>query len=110
MAATISINGVTYEGNSISISNGVIRIDDKMVDTKSAKRITIDVNGSVESVKVDSCDRLFVAGDVGSFKTTSGSLSCGDVNGDVNTVSGSVKCGKVAGSVKTVSGSVSSRS
>jgi len=103
---TVIINGVTYTGHgSITVVNGRVTIDGKDV-TPDAKEVHIEVNGNVESLSVDACRAINVAGNVGDLSTQSGDVKCGDVAGSVQTMSGDVRCGAVRGSVKTMSGDI----
>ena len=62
--ASIKVNGVSYQGRTISINNGKVIIDGKdgSVDEKV---ITISVDGNVESLIVDQCQTIRVTGHVG---------------------------------------------
>lgn len=105
----IQINGKVYQGNSISIKNGNIIIDGNKVETDE-KQISIIVNGNIESIDADSCERIEVTGNIGKISTVSGDVRIsGDVNGSVKTISGDVRCGNVSGSVDTVSGDIEHR-
>lgn len=105
----ISINGTKYQGNNIVVSNGKVIIDGKDF-TPDTKQINISVEGNIEELNVDTCDKVTVTGNVKHIFTTSGDV---DVNGNVamgiQTVSGDVDCGDVSGSISTVSGSVKHR-
>lgn len=105
---TVSINGRTYQGNNVSMSNGRIIIDGRDVteDTKDDRQITISIDGNIESLSVGHCDKVTVNGECGSVSTTSGDVNCGSVKGSVKTVSGDVDCKDVGGSVETLSGDV----
>lgn len=104
--STIVINGVSYSGNSIVVSNNKVIIDGKDM-TPNEKQITIMVDGDVNDLNISSCNKLTVNGNVNELSTQSGSVNIsGDVNGSVKTMSGSVNCGKISGSVKTMSGSI----
>ena len=120
--STITINGVTYQsGNSIVAVGNKVMIDGKDV-TPDAKVISITVDGSIDSISADYCQKIAVNGNVksittqsgdieckdvtGSVKTMSGDVEAGNVGGDISTMSGDVKCGTVAGSVKTTSGDI----
>jgi hypothetical protein len=89
---TVTINGTTYTGNSVSINDNGIVIDGNIVSNLSSLGINI-------SVRIDgNCD---------SVNTTSGDISInGEVTGNVSTVSGDVKCNNISGSVRTVSGDI----
>jgi DUF4097 and DUF4098 domain-containing protein YvlB len=108
----IIINGlqvITNSNNvnsSISIVNGKIFIDGKD-HTPDSKNITIQINGDVEYINVDVCDKVTVTGNVSAIKTTSGNIEVkGNVAHNIKTVSGDVKCGEVKGNIQTVSGDI----
>lgn len=107
--STIKINGVTIvsaNGGSISVSNGRVVVDGQDV-TPDEKQISIEVQGNVDRLDVDACERIIVAGTVGALSTRSGDVECGTVSGGIHTMSGSVTCnGDITGSVQTMSGDV----
>ncbi len=105
---TISINGRSYSGNNVSISNGVVTIDGQVqLDGAKLPTITINVQGNLDSLKVDSCREVDVTGDVNNLQTMSGDVRVsGSVFGRVETLSGNVKAGSIAGNVKTLSGNI----
>ena len=101
----ITINGKTYSGNNLTISNNRVYIDGKE-QTEDSKTINITVTGDINSIKVDACNDFTVTGSVGSVQTMSGDVECGDVTGSISTMSGDVTCKKVGGSVSSLSGKV----
>jgi len=104
--STFTINGNTYSGNSIVVTNGKVFINGKDV-TPDSKEINISVEGSVEELKVDACNKVSVTGSVKNISTKSGDVDVtGDVDGDIQTMSGDVDCGHVQGSVSTMSGDI----
>ena len=104
--STIIINGNTYSGNSIVVTNGKVIINGKDV-TPDGKELNISVEGSIEELKVDTCNKVSVTGSVKSISTKSGDIEVtGDVDGSVQTMSGDVDCGHVQGSVSTMSGDI----
>ena len=120
--STITINGVTYQGgNSIVAIGNKVLIDGKDV-TPDAKVININVDGNVDELTVDYCQKIVIngnannvrtsSGDVeckdvtGSINSTSGDIEAGNIGGNINTTSGDVRCGTVAGSVRTLSGDI----
>lgn len=110
---TIVINGVVIQGsgrnNNVTIRGTRVIIDGKDV-TPDAKEINIVVNGSIEKIEADACDKISVTGDVGNIRTQSGDVDVsGNVSGSVQTMSGDVDCGNIAGSVSTMSGDVKHR-
>lgn len=88
-SVTINGNTITASG-SIVVSNGKIIVNGKDV-TPNAREISIQITGNVERLEVDACQKLSVSGDVGSLKTKSGDVDCGNVGGSISTMSGDVK-------------------
>ena len=91
----VIINGVSYAGNSVSISGNKILIDGINV-TPDAKEITVQVDGNIESIDIDSCNSFLMNGSAGRVRST---------NGDIE-INGNVRCGAVGGSVKTKNGNI----
>ena len=78
--------------------------------TPDSKNITITVEGNVETLEVEACTKISVAGDVSSLSTVSGDVEVGGhVLGNVQTMSGDVDCGNVGGNISTMSGDVKHR-
>ena len=100
----ININGVSYQGNSISVTNGKVLIDG--VDAGiEGKEISIVVDGDLGSLSVDSCNYVKVSGNCDQVKTMSGDIEVGgDVMGDCKTMSGDIACGHIFGGAETKSG------
>ena len=104
--STIIINGNTYSGNSIVVTNGKVIINGKDV-TPDSKEITISVDGNIDELKVDACNKVSVNGNVSNIKTQSGDVDIsGDVSGGIQTMSGDIDCFNVGGSISTMSGDV----
>ena len=101
----IKINGKVYQSNNVSIINNKVIVDGVVIDLE--KSLTVNVEGNIESLNVDACNSVTVAGTVCKLKTTSGNVKCGDVAGDVNTMSGDVDAKIIHGSVETMSGDIS---
>jgi hypothetical protein len=124
--SSITINGNTYSGNNIVVTNGKVFVNGKDV-TPDSKHITITVEGNVDEIKVDVCSGVSILGNVkninttsgdvivtgevsGSVETTSGDVEIGgNVTGNVETTSGDVECQNISGSVSTVSGDIKHR-
>lgn len=105
--ASVTINGVSYVGNSISISDDKVVIDGVVQAALQTDRIVnVALNGDVENLKLTS-GSVKVAGNAGSVSTTSGDITCMDVGGSVSTVSGNVTARNISGKVSTVSGDIS---
>lgn len=104
---TVTINGKTFSSKrSISVSNGKVVIDG--VDlTPESKEINITVNGNIDKLEVDACNKVSIVGKVDNVKTMSGDVDIkGDVSGNISTMSGDVDCFNVGGSISTMSGDV----
>jgi DUF4097 and DUF4098 domain-containing protein YvlB len=109
--ATITINGLTITGGrNVSIQNGRVIVDGTDV-TPESKQINISINGNVERLEADACQKITITGDVGAVKTMSGDVDVtGAISGSVKTMSGNVDCGgSIAGSVSTMSGDIKQR-
>ena len=107
--SSIKINGNTYTGNNIVVSNGKVIIDGKDV-TGDSKEINIKVEGNIDTLTIDACNKLEIAGDVSNVKTLRGDVDItGNVNGSIQTMSGDVDCGNVGGSISTMSGDIKHR-
>ena len=105
----IIINGNNYSGNNVIISNGKVIIDGKDV-TPDSKNIEIKVDGNIEQLSVDACNKVEITGNVSNVKTKSGDVDIsGDVSGSIQTMSGDVDCGNVGGSISTMSGDVKNK-
>ena len=104
----IVIGNKTFTGNNITVSNNQIIIDGKDVTDSlpEQKTYNIEVTGDIQTLNVDACNNLTVKGTVGSIKTLSGDVDCGDVTGSVTTMSGDVECKNISGSVSTMSGKI----
>lgn len=109
----IKINGKTYNGNSVSIVNGIVTIDGVVQD--DGKRVSGDVRlvveGDLVSLKTDLSVTMtgnvqgdvdaggsVACGNVGKNVDAGGSVNCDNVGGDVD-AGGSVNCGRVSGRV-----------
>lgn len=99
---TVNINGRIYNGNNISIRDGVVSIDgviQKDQDVRGAVEIRV-LSGMVARLDTDlsvNCNDVGVV-------NAGGSVNCDDVAGNVS-AGGSVNCDDVGGSV-TAGGSV----
>lgn len=108
---TVVINGKTMRVNgTVSIINGKVLCNGKPIEDLESideKVINISINGDVEKIDVDACDRIEVTGKVNYIKTMRGDIEVhGDVTGDVKTMSGDIDCGNVGGNASTMSGDV----
>lgn len=105
----IVINGRVYNGRSISINNGKIIIDGDISVKEESKTINIYIEGNVEQLSVDACEKVMVNGFVNTLSTMSGDVECGNVNQSVSTQSGDVECENVGGNISTQSGDIKAK-
>lgn len=109
VSGSVTINGKSYSGNNITVSNGTVIIDGVVQDGEHlGYNIQIDIIGNVGEIETSS-GNVTVSGDVSDVSTSSGDVKCGDVTGNINTSSGDVVCGNVGGKIKTSSGDVNHR-
>lgn len=103
----ITINGKSYNGNSVTVINGKVMVDGKPADTSDDKVINIWVNGNIETLDIDYCDSLDIKGDCGTVNTQNSNVKIsGNVWGSVESKNGNITCGNVGGSVKTKNGNI----
>lgn len=102
----IIINGKRFVGKNVSIKNGEIVVDGVNV-TPNEKTINIEVAGNIETLKVDSCDKIIVTGDVTNLQNGSGDITCKNISGSTTSGSGNIEVeGYIGGNVQTGSGDV----
>ena len=104
----VVINGKKYSGNSVSVMDNKVFIDGKRVDqSDDEKVINIVVEGNINSLEVDSCEKLEVTGNCGNVASKNGNIRInGDVSGDVTNKNGDIDCFNVGGDVSTKNGDV----
>lgn len=109
---SVTINGVSYTGNNITINgSGEVIVDGVSQTTIESKNISVYVNSECcGDITTSSGDVNIETGCVVvDIKTVSGDITChSNVDGNVNTVSGDVTTfGNIHGRVQTASGDVS---
>lgn len=94
---TIVVNGDVIRGqkiNSMVINGGRITIDGKSLselDVEDEKVINITIQGDVERLEVDYCDKLTVTGNAKRVKSTQGDIEIhGNVEGDCHANMGNI--------------------
>lgn len=118
MSKIIMGNGkvVTLNGN-LSMRDGKWFVNGKEVnlrdlasETKEDEKnvyITINIEGMVEHLDVESCTTITINGECRRVKTNMGDIRItGNVDGDVHTNMGDIDCGRVSGDVHTNMGNV----
>lgn len=105
--AVLSLNGVSFSGRNVSITNGRVIIDGREVTVPDSQaKLVIEVKGDLAHLEVGSCASLTVAGAVGAVSLAAGTLHCKDVAGNVSVEQGAVSCCNVTGDVKTDVGDI----
>jgi hypothetical protein len=102
---TITIGGSGIARQTIGtvvINGGRITVDCKPLSELDAvqdeKVINITIQGDVERLEVDYCDKLTVTGNAKRVKSTQGDIEIqGNVEGDVHANMGAITCGNVEG-------------
>ncbi len=103
--ASVSINGETYTGSTVTMSNGSVIVDGVKQDKVTAQRVMITINGDVDSVS-STDGTIIMHGDAKTVRTTNGDVECENVTGDVTTTNGDVDAWDVAGNVSTTNGDI----
>jgi len=105
--SSVTINGQTVScyGNNITISNGNVIVDDKVVHSDIGNNTQIVINGDVN--KIDCSGSVEVHGNSGAIDCGGSCVVDGDVNGNID-AGGSITCGNVSGDIDA-GGSVSYR-
>lgn len=106
----ININGkkFTYEGV-LAIKLGKFYVNGEEVTdwnefVVDQKEINVSIEGHVQQLSVDCCNKVSVKGNCGWVKTVDGDIEIsGGVFGHVQTVSGNVNCSSINGEVITSS-------
>lgn len=90
------VNGVRYEGNTVSIINGVVTIDGVRQDGERLSGVVeVRIEGVLNSLKTDAS---VTCGDVQGSVSAGGSVVCENIHGNVS-AGGSVKSGDITGNV-----------
>lgn len=102
----IVVNGHTVVGRNVSIVNGKITVDGKLIEFPDAKEIKIVVEGDLGSLRVDAGD-VSVQGSCGEIEVNQGSVTvAGDVKGEIQADQGRVECNDVYADVKVNMGNI----
>jgi hypothetical protein len=104
--SSITVNGKNYVGSSVTIMNGKVIVNGKEVTPEDSKVITINIEGDVEELNVDVCEKITIKGNVKNIQTSSGDVECNNITGSIQSSSGDIECGDVGGSIQTSSGDV----
>lgn len=95
--ATMSVNGITVTGNSISVVNGKVIVDGIEISGNFSGNVELKITeGIVQNIRTD---RSVNCGAVGGNVDAGGSVNCDDVRGSVN-AGGSVNCDDIGGDVR----------
>ena len=95
--SSININGKTYQGKSVSIINGRVKIDGREQEGDTLIGVVkVEIIGDPASIDCDS--PVIVHGNVKGNVVADGPVTCGNVEGDVD-ADGPCTCGDVKGNV-----------
>ena len=89
---TVSINGKTYTGNNVTITGDSVYIDGKLHDDSNddSKTINVVVNGDLDSIEVETCNRITVNGDSKFINSKNGNIHASNVFGNIETKNGNI--------------------
>ena len=100
----IVIDGREFSGRNVSITGNKVTIDGVVQDGELQGDINIQIYGDVDTL--DNASGVVKCYNVGSLKTMSGDVECGDISGNVKTMSGNVTAKIINGSSSTMSGDI----
>lgn len=111
---TITIGGSVIANKHIGtmvINGGRITVDGKPLSEldslQDEKVINITIQGDVERLEVDYCNKLTVTGNVKRVQSTQGDIEIhGNVEGDVHANMGTITCGNVEGDCNANMGNI----
>ena len=103
---TITVNGRSFKGSSLSIVNGTIVIDGKKVLEPVEKEIIVTITGDVKDLYLDS-GKITMEGDVGRLEVNHGKVEMtGDVKENVSVKHGNLSCDNIYSDVEVNHGNV----
>ena len=103
------VNGRSYSGRNIQISNGKVIIDGVTVADSSNSTIgDITIEGNVESLDIDMAQKVIVKGSVKSLEVSQGDVHVeGSVEGSIESSMGDISVkGDVKGNCRTSMGDI----
>jgi hypothetical protein len=108
ITSMVTIGNKVFTGNNVTISDNRIIIDGKDVTNQlpDQKEYHIQIDGNIEKLECEVCQKITVNGTVKNIKTLSGDVECKDVLGSIQTMSGNIDCENINGSVSTMSGNI----
>lgn len=93
----VQINGKTYVGNNISISNGQVYINGKLEDEHEEKMVVTIIGSGVERIESD--EAITIKGNVTGDVTSKVNVNCDNVIGDVK-AGVNVNCDDIKGNAE----------
>jgi hypothetical protein len=110
MGNSIIIGNNNFVGKNITVQNGKVIIDGKIVDLPENDKIINIIAENIESLRVDSCEGITVKGNAGDVRISQGRLSVGGcIMGDVHVSQGNIDYGNIEGDVSVSMGSINTR-
>lgn len=120
--STITVNGRTFKGNTVSIVGGDIIVDGKKVDSPEEKEINVTITGNVKELYLDGGTitmhgnvgdlsvahaKTIINGDIkNNVRIQHGNMECDNIYSDVETNHGNVRAVTIHGSVSTKMGNI----
>lgn len=105
--ASVTINGKTFNGSSISINKNNIVIDGNTIE--STPNINITIIGNAESVSLQTGE-LTIKGNITTLKCQTGDINIeGNILGNVSLQTGDITCNEIHGNASTHCGDIISK-
>jgi hypothetical protein len=93
--STIKVNDVKHIGRQVNMVGGRVIVDGKDVTPEDIRQITIIVEGDIEQLHVDACDKISITGNVGNVAISAGNIECGNILGNARVYSGGITCDSI---------------
>lgn len=102
---SIEVNGTSYSGSNISINNGEVVVDGKIMEQTLTGVVHVTVIGDIETLNNENGN--VTANLIKNVNTTNGDIKADVIEGAVSTVNGDVSSLKITGNVSSVNGDIS---
>lgn len=96
-----SVKSMVIKGGKIYINGS------EQVIPSDHQEITINIQGDVERLEVEQCEKIHIHGNAGRVKVNCGSVDVtGDIKGDANVNCGNIHCQSIEGDASTTMGDI----
>lgn len=107
--STIIVNGRSYVGRNVSMVNGDVYIDGKLMETPVERDILIQITGDIEKLELDR-GSIEVTGSVVNLLSKAGNVEVGgDVKGEATVRQGNLECNDIFSTVSVDMGNVDAK-